>query len=160
MRDYWGYAGKVCVVTGVSSGMGKATAEMLLDLGAEVYGLDCVQPNDFLGKFIQVDLSQRNSIDQAFTQIPSTIDNFFGIAGLTGRSTDYTTTFLVDYTANQYIVQRYLLDRMSKGSSIGFISSSAGLRWEKPEVQESYMDFVNADWDETIRLIEEKGLKQ
>ena len=54
MRDYWGYAGKVCVVTGVSSGMGKATAEMLLDLGAEVYGLDCVQPNDFLGKFIQV----------------------------------------------------------------------------------------------------------
>jgi len=160
MRDYWGYAGKVCVVTGVSSGMGKATAEMLLDLGAEVYGLDCVQPNDFLGKFIQVDLSQRNSIDQAFTQIPSTIDNFFGIAGLTGRSTDYTTTFLVDYTANQYIVQRYLLDRMSKGSSIGFISSSAGLRWEKPEVQESYMDFVNADWDETIRLIEEKGLKR
>ncbi len=147
-------------MTGVSSGMGKATAEMLLDLGAEVYGLDCVQPNDFLGKFIQVDLSQRNSIDQAFTQIPSTIDNFFGIAGLTGRSTDYTTTFLVDYTANQYIVQRYLLDRMSKGSSIGFISSSAGLRLEKPEVQESYMDFVNADWDETIRLIEEKGLKR
>ena len=40
MQDYWGYKGKKCVVTGGSSGMGRAAAEMLVDLGAEVYGLD------------------------------------------------------------------------------------------------------------------------
>ena len=30
MKDYLGYTGKVCVVTGAASGMGKATAEMLV----------------------------------------------------------------------------------------------------------------------------------
>ena len=40
MKDYLGYTGKVCVVTGAASGMGKATAEMLVDLGARVYALD------------------------------------------------------------------------------------------------------------------------
>lgn len=33
MKDYLGYTGKVCVVTGAASGMGKATAEMLVDFG-------------------------------------------------------------------------------------------------------------------------------
>ena len=30
MRDYLGYSGKVCVVTGASSGMGASLAEMLI----------------------------------------------------------------------------------------------------------------------------------
>ena len=38
MKDYFGYKDKVCVVTGASSGMGKATVEMLVDLGASCYG--------------------------------------------------------------------------------------------------------------------------
>ena len=36
MKDYFGYQEKVVIVTGASSGMGKATAEMLVDLGAKV----------------------------------------------------------------------------------------------------------------------------
>ena len=40
MRNYFGYTDKVCVVTGASSGMGKATVEMLVDLGAKVYAID------------------------------------------------------------------------------------------------------------------------
>ena len=159
MRDYWGYQDKVCVVTGVSSGMGRAVAEMLLDLGAQVYGLSRTPPKEFAGTYIQADLSSRESIDQAFSCIPDRIDNFFGIAGLTGMRTDFTTTFLVNYTANPYMVRRHVLPRMGEGGSIGFVSSSAGLRWENPQVQESYLDLVNADWDETVRLIEEKGMK-
>ena len=44
MKDYFGYKDKVCVVTGVSSGMGEATAKVLLSLGAKVYGLDMNSP--------------------------------------------------------------------------------------------------------------------
>lgn len=33
MKDYFGYQEKVVIVTGASSGMGKATAEILVDLG-------------------------------------------------------------------------------------------------------------------------------
>ena len=40
MKDYLVIKTKNVVVTGASSGMGKATAEMLVDLGAKVYALD------------------------------------------------------------------------------------------------------------------------
>ena len=40
MKDYLGYKDKICVVTGAASGMGKATCEILLDLGAKVYAMD------------------------------------------------------------------------------------------------------------------------
>ena len=36
MKDYFGYQNKNVVVTGASSGMGKATAEMLVDLGESI----------------------------------------------------------------------------------------------------------------------------
>ena len=66
---------------------------------------------------------------------------------------------MVNFTANQYIGRSYLLDRMCEGGSIGFISSTAGLRWERPEWKDSFMDFVAAEnWDAVERLIEEKGL--
>ena len=40
MKDYFGYKDKVSVVTGASSGMGKATVETLVDLGASCYVTD------------------------------------------------------------------------------------------------------------------------
>jgi len=40
MKEYFGYSGKVCVITGSASGIAKAATEMLVDLGAEVYALD------------------------------------------------------------------------------------------------------------------------
>ena len=56
MEDVLQYAGKRVVVTGCASGMGAATAKILVDLGAEVIGLD-VKPTDVpVVSFIQVDL--------------------------------------------------------------------------------------------------------
>ena len=90
MKDYFGYAGKVCVVTGAASGMGKATAEMLVDLGAKVYALDWATVNiEGIEKYICTDLSQKDSIDKAFEAIPQQIDSFFGIAGVSGAKCDF-----------------------------------------------------------------------
>ena len=67
MKDYFGYQGQIAVVTGAASGMGKATTEMLVDLGAKVYALDWQKVEvDGIEKYIHVDLSQKESIDQAF----------------------------------------------------------------------------------------------
>lgn len=132
MKNYFGYEGKVCVVTGASSGMGKATVEMLVDLGANVYALD-LNPCTINGikEFIKCDLANKKEIDEAFKKIPEHIDSFFGVAGLSGAKTDYRTTFDCNYTANMYITLNYLKNKMSKGGSIVYCTSTAGLEWKR-----------------------------
>ena len=131
MRDYFGYDGKVCVVTGASSGMGKAVCEMLVSLNARVYGIDRNESDNKDISFIKCDLSNKDSIDKAFEQIPEHIDGFFGVAGLSGAKTGYWTTFRVNFIANKYITEQYLEKRMRSGDAICFVTSTGGLMWEK-----------------------------
>ena len=132
MKSYFGYENKVCVVTGASSGMGKAVAEILVDLGAKVYAID-LNECDVSGitKFFKCDLSKKEQIDEVFKNIPEKIDSFFGVAGLSGSKTDYRTTFDCNYTSNMYITLYYLKDRMERGGSIVYCTSTAGLEWKK-----------------------------
>jgi NAD(P)-dependent dehydrogenase (short-subunit alcohol dehydrogenase family) len=132
MKDYFGYQGKVCVLTGAASGMAKAATEFLVELGAEVYALDiseCAVPG--IKKFIKTDLGDKASIDAAFAKIPETIHKFFGIAGISGLKHDYNTTFTVDFIANWYITETYLKKRIAEGpvGAIVYVSSIGGAKW-------------------------------
>ena len=119
MKDYLGYKNKTCVVTGASSGMGRETARILVDLGAAVYTISRRSCDvDGIIQSIRADLSSREDIDEAFRQIPERIDCFFGVAGLSGNRSDYMTTFNVNYTANRYISERYLKQRIPEGGAI------------------------------------------
>ena len=57
MKDYLNYEGKIAVVTGAASGMGKATAEVLKDLGAKVYAMDWNECDIEGVEYVHVDLS-------------------------------------------------------------------------------------------------------
>ena len=154
MKDYFGYKDKVCVVTGASSGMGKATVEMLVDLGASCYAVD-LNPCDVKGikDFINCDLSKKEEIDNLFSKLPEHIDCFFGVAGLSGSKTDYMTTFNCNYTANFYITEEYLTKRMSSGASIVYVTSTAGLNWKEFRKEQSKV--VNATtWEEVESVVE------
>lgn len=152
MKDYFGYNGKVCVVTGASSGMGKATVEMLVDLGARVYAID-LNPCEVVGieKFIKCNLASKEEIDETFKQLPEKIDSFFGIAGLSGAKTDYRTTFDCNYTANMYITLNYLKQRMQKGGAIVYCTSTAGLEWKKFKKEQNKV-VHSTTWEEITKV--------
>ena len=153
MKDYFGYNNKICVVTGAASGIGKATAELLVELNAEVYALD-ITKQDIPGvkEFIEVDLSNKESIDEAMEHVPRHIDSFFGVAGLSGAKTNYYKTFTVNYIANKYITEEYLKKRMSYGGAISYVTSTGGLYWDK--YSSEFEKFTNArTWDEMIEAL-------
>ena len=154
MKDYFNYNGKICVVTGASSGMGKATVEVLCELGAKVFALD-LNPCTVQGieKFIQCDLSKKEMIDEAMKEIPEHIDSFFGVAGLSGSKTDYRTTFNCNFTANKYISEKYLENRMTSGGSILFVSSTAGLHWKTYKKEQNKVVHASS-WEEVNKLID------
>jgi len=56
-------------ITGGSGGIGSALATGLLEDGATVYNLDLVKPADESSKFIQVDLRNETSVQEAFKRI-------------------------------------------------------------------------------------------
>lgn len=134
MKDYFGYQNKNVVVTGASSGMGKATAEMLVDLGAKVYALDWNECDvKGIRQYVHVDLSKKESIDQAMKELSSHIDSYFGIAGVSGMKNDFMTTVSIDFIANKYICEEYLIHAMSENGTIAFMTSTGGNGWEKEE---------------------------
>ena len=154
MKNYFNYEGKNCVVTGASSGMGKATVEMLVDLGASVYALDlneCTVPG--IKEFYKCNLANKNEIDETFAKLPEKIDSFFGVAGLSGSKTDYMTTFNCNYTANMYITLNYLKTRMTKGDAIVFVSSTAGLNWKQFKKEQDKVVHANT-WEEVEKIVE------
>ncbi len=155
MKDYFGYKSKKCIVTGASSGIGKAVCEMLVDMGAEVYALDLNECNvKGIKEFKKVNLTDKKEIDETFKNLPEKIDSFFGVAGLSGAKTDYITTFNCDYTSNFYITEKYLKERMSEGSSILYVSSTAGLNWKKYKKEQDRIVNLKT-WEEVEAKIKE-----
>jgi NAD(P)-dependent dehydrogenase (short-subunit alcohol dehydrogenase family) len=82
--DVLGFKGKKVVVTGAASGMGAATADALVQVGAEVIALD-VKPTDVaVADYVAVDLRDKASIDEAVAKIGSSVASVFSVAGLPG----------------------------------------------------------------------------
>ncbi len=147
------YKDKVCVVTGAASGIGLATVKLLLEEGADVYAMDLADISIGNTLALSCDLADKDSIDTAFEKIPDHIDCFFGVAGLSGALTDYHKTFTVNYIANKYITETYLKNRMRKGGSICYVTSTAGNHWDK--YSKEFQLFTRAKtWEEMINVLE------
>ena len=160
MNISWDYQGKICVVTGAASGMGKATAEALVSLGAEVYAMD-IQPVDISGikAYIQIDLSEKESIEQAFTQLPNKIDRFFGIAGLRGATLPFMKVAKINLLANKLMLEELLPLHMKEGGSVTIVTSAVGVGWELPGNRKFYDSVLDAKgWDAAVAALEATGL--
>src|SRR4051794_3474052 len=126
--DAFSFKGKRAVVVGGATGMGAATAELVLDAGAEVVVLDRAEVTLPGVKAVSLDLSDKASIDAAVEEVGGPIDALFSCAGVADGTPGIER---INFIGHRYMIER-LLDQnlLPNGSAIGMISSAAGLGWE------------------------------
>lgn len=125
---FLGYGNKRVVVSGCYSGMGEATARILLELGAEVHGLDYKVSGLDLASFNQVDLRDPDSIDGAVEKIGGRVDALFNCAGLP-QTFPPLEVMKVNYVGTRRVTER-VLQLMSEGGAVASVASTAGLGWD------------------------------
>lgn len=129
MTDLISYKNKRVVVSGCFSGMGEATAKKLVQLGAEVHGLDYKHSELALASFTNVDLRDPASIDAAAKKIGGKVDALFNCAGLP-QTFPAMDVMKVNYAGTRRLTEAFL-PCMSAGSAIVSISSNGGLGWSR-----------------------------
>jgi NAD(P)-dependent dehydrogenase (short-subunit alcohol dehydrogenase family) len=130
MQDVLGYGGKQVVVTGAASGMGGATADLLVELGADVVGLD-VAPFELAGgRTVQVDLRDRASIDSAVASIDGEVQAVFSVAGLPGPPFSDLDTVTVNFIGARHLIES-LMPQMADDGAVVCVASNAGLGWQQ-----------------------------
>ncbi len=127
--DYLGYKNKRVIVSGCFSGMGEATARHLLELGAEVHGLDFKESALDLASFNQVDLRDPSTIDGAIDKIGGKVDALFNCAGLP-QTAPPMDVMKVNFAGTRYVTEK-VLPLMSEGGAVASISSNGGMGWSR-----------------------------
>jgi NAD(P)-dependent dehydrogenase (short-subunit alcohol dehydrogenase family) len=146
--DAFSYKGKRAVVVGGATGMGGAAVELLLDAGAEVVVLDRAEiPHEGVTA-IQVDMSDKASIEAAVKEIGGTVDAHFACAGVADGTPGIER---INFLGHRLMIDLMVDAGMLKsGSAIGFISSAAGFGWEQnQEKLNEYLDIT--DFDEATK---------
>jgi NAD(P)-dependent dehydrogenase (short-subunit alcohol dehydrogenase family) len=151
MADILGYKGKRVIVTGCFSGMGAATAKMLVDLGAEVHGMDYKTSPLSLASFTNVDLRDPGSIEAGVAGIGGKIDALFNCAGLP-NSMPPMDVMKVNFIGLRHLTEQ-VMTLMGAGGSITSIASTGGLGWSRRIP--TNMEFVTTKgWEAAIAWCE------
>jgi NAD(P)-dependent dehydrogenase (short-subunit alcohol dehydrogenase family) len=128
MPDVLGYEGKRVIVTGAASGMGAATAQILVDLGAEVHAIDIKKPEvTGLASFSQTDLREPEQIDDTVAKIGKVVNGLFNCAGLPNTFAPLDV-MLVNFCGLREVTER-VIPLMTEGAAIASIASTAGIGW-------------------------------
>jgi NAD(P)-dependent dehydrogenase (short-subunit alcohol dehydrogenase family) len=128
--DVLGYAGKRVIVTGAASGMGAATAGILVDLGAEVHTIDIEKPSATgLASYTECDLRDPEAIDRAVERIGRVVNMLFNCAGVPSTR-DPLDVLLVNFCGLRHLTERVVTDMLDDaGSAVASIASLAGMGW-------------------------------
>ncbi len=129
MEDVLRYEGLHVVVTGAASGMGAATARILVQLGARVTGIDIRPTQAPVDWVIEADLRDPAAVAGAAAAINGPIHGFFGCAGLPGGSFSPVDILLVNFVGSRLLVE-LLLPEFASGGAIAVVASNAAMGWQ------------------------------
>jgi len=144
--DMFRYDGKRALVVGGASGIGAATVDVLVELGAQVIVMDVAPIRRDGIHAIRLDLTQKDSIDGAVDECDGPIDALFSCAGVADGPELATINF---------IGQRHLIERavdgglLQRGSAIAMVSSAGGRGWE--DYVDPLLEYVSTPSFETAR---------
>jgi len=150
--DAFRFDGKRVLVVGGATGMGAAAAELALDCGAEVVVMDYADVRLVGAKAIHVNLAQKDSIDAAVDACGGPVHALLSCAGVADGTPGIER---INFIGHRHLIDRMLgADMLPRGASIGFISSAAGLGWEKNLAElQGLLD--TPDFDQAVAWVEE-----
>ncbi|MEX2293917.1 MAG: SDR family oxidoreductase [Acidimicrobiales bacterium] len=126
--DAFAYQGKRALVVGGATGMGAAVAEVVRDAGADVVVMDRAKVSLDGVEAIELDLSDKGSIESAVTECGGRVDALFSCAGVADGTPGIER---INFIGHRHLIDRLLdADMLPRGSAIAMISSAAGLGWE------------------------------
>jgi NAD(P)-dependent dehydrogenase (short-subunit alcohol dehydrogenase family) len=112
--------------------MGEATARLLVELGAEVYGLDVNEVQvPGIATYIPLDLNKKESIEESLQRVGGPVEAVFSIAGLPGAPWSDLETMTVNFIGARYLIETAVArELLPRGSAIACVASTAGMGWE------------------------------
>lgn len=137
------------VLTGVSSGIGQATAQLLNEQGARIIGLDIKAPTVAVAQYIHCDIGDEASINAAAQEIDGPLNALINVAGVPG-SWPKETVIRINFLGLR-LLSELLVPKIIDGGSITNVASIAGAGWQAnmPEVMRlvGTPDFASGvDW--------------
>lgn len=140
------FEGKTIGITGLSSGIGAATAKLLIERGAAIVGFDRNAPDYEVAAFHSIDLADAASIEACVAGIDHKLNALCNVAGVPPTA-DKATVLKVNFFGLRHFTEcaaRHLVE----GGAIVNVASLAGFQWRAGiEVVKAGMaiDFAEAD---------------
>ncbi|MEK9871329.1 MAG: SDR family NAD(P)-dependent oxidoreductase, partial [Gammaproteobacteria bacterium] len=116
--------GAPVVITGGSSGIGRAIEVRLRSAGYQTLNLDIVPSTDDTLDYIHCDLNDPEQIASAIDHLPREIAGLICVAGV-GSSDDPAKIVRINFLGTRCLTDS-LMSRVRAGSGITLIASSAG----------------------------------
>lgn len=119
--------GKTVAITGVSSGIGAATAQLLAQKGAKVVGFDRHEPTAEIAEYHKVDISDPSSIEAALGSQSNRFDALCNIAGVP-PTLDKHKVVRVNFFGLRHFTE-IAAKKLNDGAPIVNLASLAGFAW-------------------------------
>jgi NAD(P)-dependent dehydrogenase (short-subunit alcohol dehydrogenase family) len=124
------FAGRIAIVTGGASGIGRAVVTQLVRAGARVFSLDVQDQDDGPSPWlvpVRIDLADARAIDAFFAQLDAPrIDFVCNAAGVSPLRETLERVIAIDFLALRPVCAR-ALPRMAEPGAIVNVASVAGL---------------------------------